>query len=101
MSRPKLLDSTRLPFRSTKSGTARFAAWVERFIRVPKGTGAGKPMKLRDWQLDLVGSVMDAETQPRIAGWCLPRGQGKSTLCAVYALYALLEGLDSSDRCNI
>lgn len=92
MSRPKPVDASRLPFRSAKTGAARFAAWCERFIRVPRGTGAGKPLKLRPWQVELVGSILDAEVQPRIAGWCLPRGQGKSSLTAVLALYQLLEG---------
>ncbi|CAN5675808.1 terminase large subunit [soil metagenome] len=92
MSRPKPVDASPLPFRSSKTGAARFAAWCERFIRVPKGTGAGKPLKLRPWQIELAGSILDAETQPRIAGWCLPRGQGKSSLTAVLALYVLLTG---------
>lgn len=73
-------------------GAARFAAFCERFIKVPKGTGARRPLKLRPWQVDLVGSVLDADPRPRLAGWMLPRGQGKSTLVAALGLYELLEG---------
>ena len=81
------VDATALPFRPRKHGAARFAAFAQKFIRVPKGTGALKPLKLRPWQLDLVASVEDADPMPRTAGWMLPRGQGKSTLVAAYGLY--------------
>jgi phage terminase large subunit-like protein len=50
------------------------------------------PLVLRDWQLELAGSVLDAAPAPRIAGWCLPRGQGKSTLVAALGLYELMTG---------
>jgi phage terminase large subunit-like protein len=66
--------------------------FCRRFIRVPKGTGALSPLQLRDWQKSLVGSVLDADPAPRIAGWCLPRGQGKSTLVAALGLYELMTG---------
>lgn len=92
MSKPKTVDGSALPFRSRKTGSARFDAWCARFIKVPKGTGGGKQLKLRDWQVELVGSVLDAEVQPRVAGWCLPRGQGKSSLVAALALYELFQG---------
>ena len=63
------VDPSRLPWRPRTTGAARFAAFSEKFIRVPKGTGALSPLTLRDWQIDLVGSVLDVEPQPRIAGW--------------------------------
>lgn len=87
-----VIDPSPLPFRSRKTGSAHFAAWCARFLRVPKGAGALKPLRLRDWQCELVGSVLDAEPTPRVAGWCLPRGQGKSTLTAALALYSLMNG---------
>ncbi|WP_133055410.1 hypothetical protein [Mycolicibacterium elephantis] len=49
-------------------------------------------LEIRDWQRDLVASVWDADPMPRIAGWCLPRGQGKSTLCAAIAVWVLMTG---------
>ncbi|HSJ21381.1 MAG TPA: terminase large subunit, partial [Nocardioidaceae bacterium] len=49
-------------------------------------------MKLRPWQVDLVGSVLDAEPRPRLAGWMMRRGQGKSTLVAALGLYNLMLG---------
>jgi phage terminase large subunit-like protein len=87
-----VVDASPLPFRTTLKGSARFAAWCKKFVHVPKGTNARKALILRDWQRELVGSVLDAETQPRIAGWCLPRGQGKSTLLAALGLYELMNG---------
>jgi phage terminase large subunit-like protein len=96
MARPRArrgeVDPSPLPWRPRSKGAARCAAFCKRFIRVPKGTGALQPLVLRDWQIDLVGSVLDADAQPRIAGWCCPRGQGKSTLVAALGLYELLEG---------
>lgn len=53
-------------------------------------------MKLRPWQLELVGSVLDAEPRPRLAGWMMPRGQGKSTLVAALGLYDLMEGQEGA-----
>ncbi len=86
------VDSSPLPFLSTTTGSARLAAFCEQFVMVPKGTGARTRMRLRPWQVALVGSVWDADPRPRLAGWMLPRGQGKSTLVAALALYDLLLG---------
>ena len=85
-------DPSGLPFRSRAVGAARVAAFVERFVMVPKGTGARGRLRLRPWQLDLIGSVFDPDPRPRLAGWMLPRGQGKSTLVAALGLYDLLLG---------
>jgi hypothetical protein len=46
------VDPTVLPFRPRSLGAARFAKFCERFVKVPKGTGARSPLKLRDWQCD-------------------------------------------------
>lgn len=81
------VDASPLPFRPRSAGSKRFAAFCEKFVKVPKGTGALKTLRLRDWQLGLIGSVEDVEVTPRTAGWMLPRGQGKSTLVAAYGLY--------------
>ncbi len=83
------VDDSDLPFRSSRTGSGRFAAFCEKFVRVPKGKGALSPLKLRPWQADLVDSVLDAAPQPRTAGWMLPRGQGKSSLVAALGLYEL------------
>lgn len=86
------VDDSVLPWRPRSTGADRFAKFCEKFVRVPKGTGAKSPLRLRDWQRDLVGSVLDADPRPRTAGWMLPRGQGKSSLVAAWGLYELFEG---------
>lgn len=86
------VDATPLPFRPRATGAARFGKFCERFIVTPKGTGARKPMGLRPWQVDLVGSVLDPSPRPRLAGWMMARGQGKSTLVAALGLYDLMLG---------
>ena len=59
-------------------------------MKVPKGKGALGPLRLRPWQVDLVGSVLGPPPPPpRSAGWMLPRGQGKSSLVAGLGLYDL------------
>ena len=95
------VDETALPFRSRKTGAARFAAFTAKFIKTPKGTGALKPMRLRQWQIGLVASVLDARTQPRTAGWMLPRGQGKSTLMAAWGVYELFCGPEGAVVCVV
>ena len=95
------VDPTPLPWRPRSTGAARFAAFCQKFIKVPSGTGALTPMKLRAWQTELVGSVLDAPVQPRTCGWMLPRGQGKSTLLAAWALYELFEGGEAATICLV
>lgn len=90
------VDASPLPFRTRKVGAARFAAFCERFVVTPKGTGARQAMRLRPWQVALVGSVLDADPRPRLAGWMMPRGQGKSTLVAALGLYDLMCGVEGA-----
>lgn len=86
------VDDSPLPFASRKRGAERFAAFASKYIVTPKGTGARKVMRLRPWQVELVGSVLDPSPRPRTAGWMMPRGQGKSTLVAALGLYDLMLG---------
>jgi phage terminase large subunit-like protein len=86
------VESTPLPFASRKAGAARFAAFCAQYVNVPKGQGARAALRLRPWQLRLVDSVWGANPRPRLAGWMLPRGQGKSTLCAALGLWDLMLG---------
>ena len=80
------VDPSSLVFASNASGSARFAAFCEEFIVVPKGRGARGPLRLRSWQTDLVGSVLDPDPKPRTAGWMLPRGQGNDVGCGSRAV---------------
>jgi phage terminase large subunit-like protein len=95
------VDETPLPWRPRSTGSARFAAFCDKFVKVPKGTGARSALKLRAWQRDLVGSVLDADPRPRTAGWMLPRGQGKSSLVAAWGLYELFTGGEGATVCVV
>jgi phage terminase large subunit-like protein len=79
------LDLRRLP----KGGGARCIAFVERYITVPKGTGAKRRLRLRPWQREIVRGVLD-DPRPRQALVSIPAGNGKSTLAAAIGLYGLL-----------
>jgi phage terminase large subunit-like protein len=84
-----------------EAGGERVIAWIEQFVKVPKGTGARAPMKVRPWQAELIHGVFDGP-RPRLALWSLPRGQGKSTLSAALALYALHgDGVEGASVCLI
>jgi phage terminase large subunit-like protein len=54
------------------------------------------PLRLRPWQRALIAATWDERPPPRLAGWMLPRGQGKSSLTAVLALYELLAGAEGA-----
>jgi phage terminase large subunit-like protein len=72
---------------------ARFAA---DYVRVPRGHGVRKPLRLRPWQRELIAATWDARPWARVAGWMLGRGNGKTSMCAVLALYELLAGVDGA-----
>jgi phage terminase large subunit-like protein len=86
------VDPSPLDLTHGSVGSETFAAFCTEFIVTPKGTGAREPMRLRPWQVELVGSILDPSPRPRLAGWMLPRGQGKSTLVAALGLFDLLLG---------
>jgi phage terminase large subunit-like protein len=90
------VDGSRLPLRSPTTGAARWAAFCRKYIVVPKGHGVLRRLRPRPWQVELVGSVWDATPRPRLAGWMLPRGQGKTTATASLGLYDLLLGAEGA-----
>ena len=58
------VDSSPPPFRSRLGGVQRFAAFCRQYVVVPKGKGSPKPLQLRDWRTELVGSVLDQVPPP-------------------------------------
>jgi phage terminase large subunit-like protein len=95
--KPKLTAAP-LPLDSLPpNGGARVAAFLERFVRVPKGTGAGKPFVLRPWQVTMVNRLFD-EPRPRAGLISIPRGNGKSTLAAALGIYGLFGDEESSPQ---
>jgi len=65
-------------------------AFAREYLKVPKGTGAGQPFRLRRWQLEIVKEMFPQRgTRPRQGLVSMPRGNGKTGLAAVLALYGL------------
>src|SRR5699024_7886896 len=85
---PRKLDLSGLP---AKRDYRRIAKFAEYFLRIPKGTGALEPFKLRKWQQDIAKAMYPATgKRPRQGLVSMPRGNGKSALAAVFARYGLL-----------
>lgn len=81
------LDTSMLP---VKRDYRRIAAFAEEFLKVPKGTAALEPFKLRKWQRDICKNMYPSTgKRPRQGLISMPRGNGKSGLAAVLALYGL------------
>ena len=81
------LDLSELP---EKRDYRRIDAFARRFLKVPKGTGAGEAFRLRPWQRQLVKAMYPPTgRRPRQGVVSMPRGNGKSALAAVLALYGL------------
>lgn len=80
------LDLSRLP----KRGGSRAITFGERYLRVPKGTGALKRIRFRPWQRRVLHGVLDAP-RPRQGLVSMPAGNGKTTgFAAPLGLYGLL-----------
>lgn len=81
------LDLSELP---AKRDYRRVDKFAREFLKVPKGTGAGGPFKLRPWQRQIARELFPPTgKRPRQSVLSLPRGNGKSGLAAVLALYGL------------
>jgi phage terminase large subunit-like protein len=78
------LDLRRLP----KGRGARCIAFCERYLTVPKGTGAKHRLRLRGWQQSIVRGVLEPHVRQALVA--IPAGNGKSTLAAAIGLYGLL-----------
>lgn len=72
-----------------KPGWKRIVRFAEELVRVPKGVGAGEPFRLRPWQVDILKGLYPYRRPPRTGLVSLPRGNGKTTLAALLALYEL------------
>jgi hypothetical protein len=86
------VDASPLALRGSRRRELAVARFAADYVRVPRGHGVRKPLRLRPWQRTLIASTWPRRSPPRLAGWMLPRGQGKSSLTAVLALYELVAG---------
>lgn len=73
---------------SPARGWKRCEWFADTYVKVPSGTGARSTFKIRPWQRDILKGVLPMRgKRPRQALVELARGQGKSTLACLVALY--------------
>lgn len=80
-------DMSPLPWNEDVEGAESLAWFARTYLNVPRGKGAGGPMEIRPWQLEMCAGLYKPRTS--LAVWVLPRGQGKSGLAAAIALHAM------------
>ena len=71
-----------MPGAETRSD--RIIRFCERYLVVPEGADVGKPVRLREWQRDIIRQIYDTPTRQAIV--TMPRKQGKTALCAMLVL---------------
>lgn len=69
------------------SEAERCIQFTEEFCVCPEGYGAGKPMRLRDWQREFLQGVYAPEV--KIGALSVAKGNGKTGLLAAVCLYRL------------
>jgi phage terminase large subunit-like protein len=91
----RTIDRSPPPWRSwrTRSRAARAIRWIEEYVRVPSGVGAGEPIRLARFQRDELARVLDGGV--RQGGIQIPRGNAKSTLWAAVGLWAVCDPPDA------
>jgi len=62
----------------------RVVDFIEEFLVVPEGKDVGKPVRLRDWQLEFIDKVYGTPTRRAILS--MGRKNGKSALTAMLLL---------------
>ena len=69
--------------------------FVEQFVRVTKGVGAGEPFRLRVWQKEIITGAFAPGRRSALVS--LPRANGKSALAAALAVAELFAGPSSAE----
>jgi len=62
------------------------ARWIEQHLVVPDGRLTGRPMKVYDWQRNILSAIYDREPRARRAIITMGRKNGKTTLAAAILL---------------
>ena len=73
----------------------RRARFIKEFLVVPRGHGAGKPVKLRDFQREILDGAYAAGVRTALVS--LPRGNGKTAFAAMLGLAELFVGPASAE----
>src|SRR5690625_4906081 len=69
--------------------------FIHNYLRVPRGHGAGKPVKLRDFQKEIITGAFAPGILTALLS--MPRGQGKTSLAAMLGLAELFVGPPSAE----
>lgn len=77
----------------TTDRAERCIRFIEEFCVIPKGYGAGQKLKLAKFQKEWIRSVLAPGV--RTAALSLPRGNGKSSLLAAIAVWAVFDKHES------
>lgn len=69
--------------------------FIREFLVVPKGHGAGRPVRLRDFQKDIIGGAFAEGVRTALVS--VPRANGKTALAAMLAVAELFCGDESAE----
>lgn len=69
--------------------------FIKEYLVIPKGVGAGKPVKLRDFQTEIIRGAFAPGIRTALVS--LPRGNGKTALAAMIALAEMFVGPMSAE----
>ncbi len=86
------VNGSPLPLRGSRRRELAVARFAADYVRVPRGHGVRKPLRLRPWQRSLIAATWDRRPEPRLAGWRLPRGQGTTSITKVLACMSCWPG---------
>lgn len=78
-----------------KSTAARYKKFIREFLVVPRGHGAGKPVRLRPFQREIIDGSFKRGVRTSLIS--MPRANGKTSLAAMIALAELFVGQESPE----
>ena len=90
--RSKVKDTSEPPWyrwRGIDDPAERCIRFIELYCRSPKGVGYGKPIKLAEFQKAWIRTILAPGVRQAVLQ--APRGQGKSTLLAAIAVWAVFD----------
>lgn len=73
-----------------RARAARRLKFIREFIVAPKGRGAGKPMRVRPWQREIIEGAYGVGVRTALVS--MPRANGKTALAAALAVAELFAG---------
>lgn len=78
-----------------KATAARYKKFIREFLLVPRGHGAGKPVRLRPFQREIIDGAFRKDVRTALVS--MPRGNGKTSLAAMLGLAELIVGQPSAE----